>query len=114
MSFHIEKNDAYTLIKVEVEKLDSTVAPALKSELVLMGSDGVKNIIIDLTQTRYCDSSGLSAILIGNRLCKQNAGVLVICGLQDSVKKLITISQLDTILNITNSPEEALQKISEQ
>ncbi len=107
MNFQIEKTDKYTIIKVHVEKLDSTVAPSLKSELVVLSADGVKNIIIDLSESRYCDSSGLSAILVANRLCKNNEGVFVLTGLQDSVKKLIAISQLDSILTITPTLLEA-------
>ncbi len=107
MSFQIERTDKYTVVKLQSEKLDSNLAPSLKSELVVLSSDGVKNIIIDLTETRYCDSSGLSAILVANRLCKNSQGVFVLTGLQDSVKKLISISQLDTILTITNTLPEA-------
>lgn len=109
MSFQVEKNEKYTVIKFKNEKLDSHVAPSLKSELVVLNSDGVKNIIIDLSQTRYCDSSGLSAILVANRLCKNSHGALVLTGLQESVKKLIAISQLDSILTISNSLSEATE-----
>lgn len=108
MSFQIEKNDRYVVIKLQAEKLDSNLAPSLKSELVVLNTDGAKNIIIDLTDTRYCDSSGLSAILVANRLCKNSQGVFVLTGLQEPVKKLISISQLDTILNITVSLPEAI------
>jgi anti-sigma B factor antagonist len=107
MSFQIEKTDKYTVIKLQAEKLDSNLAPALKSELVLLNTDGVKSIVIDLSETRYCDSSGLSAILVANRLCKNSNGTFVLTGLQEPVKKLISISQLDTILNITSTLAEA-------
>lgn len=107
MSFQINKSDKFTTIKLQSEKLDSQVAPMLKSELLVINANGEKNIIIDLTDTRYCDSSGLSAILVGNRLCKGSEGTLVITGLQDAVKKLISISQLDSILNIAETLSEA-------
>ena len=109
MSFQIEKTDKYTVIRLLAEKLDSNLAPALKSELVVLNTDGVKSIIIDLSQTRYCDSSGLSAILVANRLCKNSNGLFVLTGLQEPVKKLISISQLDTILNITATMAEAAE-----
>lgn len=111
MAFTVDRKDKFTVIKTTVEKLDSNVAPSLKSELVVLNADGVKNIIIDLSQTRYCDSSGLSAILVANRLCKNSSGSLVITGLQDSVMKLITISQLDSILNIAGSVEESTSRV---
>src|ERR1017187_3674966 len=108
MSFTVDKNEKYTLITIKSEKLDTTVAPSLKSELVVLNADGVKYMIIDLTDVRYCDSSGLSSILVANRLCKNANGAFVLTGLQEPVKKLITISQLDTILNIATSPKESM------
>jgi anti-sigma B factor antagonist len=114
MSFQIDKTDRYTVIKLTVEKLDSNLAPSLKSELVVLNTDGSKNIIIDLSNTRYCDSSGLSAILVANRLCKNSHGVFVLTGLQDPVRKLISISQLDTILNITDTLSEATEMLAVQ
>jgi anti-sigma B factor antagonist len=107
MEFKIDKFENHTLIKVLEEKLDTHIAPTLKSELVLVSGNGEKNIILDLSSCRYCDSSGLSAILVANRLCKNSAGTFVLTGLTDAVERLITISQLDTVLNITGSVKDA-------
>ncbi len=111
MNFQIEKKEKYTLIKVNIEKLDNNVSPSLKSELVVLTTEGVKNIVMDLTAVRYCDSSGLSAILVANRLCKNANGSFVLCSIQEAVKKLISISQLDSILKITNSIDEAVDYV---
>lgn len=107
MDFKINKREDYTLIEVLDEKLDTHIAPTLKSELVLVSGNGEKNIVLDLSNVRYCDSSGLSSILVANRLCKNVGGVFVLCGLNDAVERLITISQLDTVLNITDSADDA-------
>ena len=107
MEFNIEKHDNHTSIQVLTEKLDTNVAPSLKSELVLVSWKGEKNIIIDLSKVKYCDSNGLSAILVANRLCKNANGTFVLTGLNDAVDRLITISQLDTVLNIAYSVGEA-------
>jgi len=111
MEFKIEKLENYTLIQVMEEKLDTHIAPNLKSELVLVSGNGEKNIILDLTKVRYCDSSGLSAILVANRLCKNANGTFVLTGLNEAVERLITISQLDTVLNITNTVDEGIKLI---
>jgi len=113
MEFHIDKLDNYTLIKVLEEKLDTHIAPTLKSELVLVSGNGEKNIMLDLNNVRYCDSSGLSAILVANRLCKNANGTFVLTGLNEAVERLITISQLDTVLNITNTVEEGEKMIKD-
>lgn len=113
MEFKIEKLKNHTLIQVLEEKLDTHIAPTLKSELVLVSGNGEKNIILDLSKCRYCDSSGLSAILVANRLCKNANGIFVLTGLNDAVERLITISQLDTVLNIASSMEEATKLVAE-
>ena len=114
MEFNIEKKDNFTLIQVMEEKLDTHIAPNLKSELVLISGNGEKNIILDLSNCRYCDSSGLSAILVANRLCKNANGTFVLTGLTEAVERLITISQLDTVLNITETLDDAVQLITEE
>ena len=68
MGFDVTKRELYTLIKVTSEKLDTNNAPELKSEVVVVNSQGEKNIVLDLTDCKYCDSSGLRAILVTNRL----------------------------------------------
>ncbi|NBC83209.1 MAG: anti-sigma factor antagonist [Bacteroidetes bacterium] len=112
MEFKIEKKDNHTLIQVLEEKLDTHIAPTLKSELVLISGNGEKNLILDLSNCRYCDSSGLSAILVANRLCKNANGTFVLTGLNDAVERLITISQLDTVLNITDSVDVGAELIA--
>ena len=107
MKFAVENKEKYALIKSNLEKLDAQHAPDLKSELVVLNKSGVKDIIIDLTGTRYCDSSGLSAILVANRLCKGEGGTFILTGLESAVAKLVSISQLDSVLNITPTLNEA-------
>ena len=70
MNFTITQNDNYTLVSIESEKLGGVISPELKAKFVELNGQGIKNIVLDLSNARYCDSSGLSAILVGNRLCK--------------------------------------------
>jgi anti-anti-sigma factor len=108
MEITFEEKDKYVLVTVDSLKLDSKVSPELKSQFVFLNNNNHKNILLDLSKVKYCDSSGLSAILIGNRLCKNANGSFILFGLQENVMKLITISQLDTVLNITPTFTEAL------
>ena len=62
--------------------------------------------VLDLSESRYCDSSGLSAVLIGNRQCRDAEGHFVLTGLQPSVEKLVQISQLDKVLTIVPTASE--------
>lgn len=107
MAFEIRKNGPYTLIKVNADRLDTNNAPDLKSELVVVNNEGEKNIVLDLSNVNYCDSSGLRAVLVANRLCEDAIGTFILCGLQPDVDNLVKISMLHTVLLITDTVDEA-------
>ncbi len=111
MKFSVENDETYAVIISHVEKLDSLSAPDLKTEILYLIKNGQRNIIVDLENSRYCDSSGLSALLTGNRLCKEIDGTFVICTLQPMVEKLLQISQLSGVLNNTPTRNEAIDLV---
>src|SRR6185312_3725924 len=113
MSVKVEKHKNCMVVKIQAEKLDLDMAPDLKAHFVNISSEGAKNIILDLSDARYCDSSGLSAILVGNRLCKHAGGTLVLTGVKEAIKKLIIISQLDSILNSAVSVDDGIKLLDE-
>jgi len=110
--FKIEKKEFFTLVSIQTDKLDSQLAPILKSEFVLIAGNGEKNLLIDMSNVDYCDSSGLSTILVANRLSKNANGTFVISSLSSPVSRLISISQLDTVLNIADNVDEGVKMIS--
>ncbi len=111
MKFTVDKQEQYTILKLEEDKLDSTLSPDLKSEFVNLNTQGTKNLIVNLSNTRYSDSSGLSALLTGNRTFSEAGGEFVLTGLQPMVEKLIAISQLDKVLNILPTDHEGIENI---
>ena len=109
MNFEISHKKQYALVISKVEKLDINASSESKSEFVSLNKTGINSIVLDLSNTAYCDSSGLSSILVGNRLCKDSSGKFVLVGMNAKIQKLIEISQLDKILNITESEEKAIE-----
>ena len=107
MSFEVKKRNFYTLIEVLAEKLDTNNAPDLKAQLVVTSGEGEKNIVLDLSRCKYCDSSGLRAVLVANRLCEEAIGACIITGLQPDVETIFRISMLHTVLLIAKTVEEA-------
>jgi anti-anti-sigma factor len=112
MKFTLDKQDTYSVLSLDEENLNSLIAPDLKSEFVFLRNEGVRNLIFDLSQVKYVDSSGLSAILTANRLWK-DYGSYVITGItHPSVEKLIKISRLDTILAIVPTVTESIDYVT--
>ena len=111
MNLIIDKQEKYVLVSIKESKLTSVVAPELKAEIVVLMHDGFKNMIFDLSEVQYCDSSGLSAILVAYRSCRDNNGFFVLSGVQDHVRKLISISQLDGMLVQVPTINEAIDLV---
>lgn len=96
---------------LEEENLNSLLAPDLKSEFVIFKNEGITNLVINLSNVKYIDSSGLSSILTGNRLWKEN-GLFILTEINHvAVKKLIEISRQDSILTIIPTLEESLDYV---
>ncbi len=111
MKYSIDKQEKYTMLRLNEEKLDSNIAPQLKSQMVTLHAEGVRNIILDLSEVKYTDSSGLSALLVGNRILQEDDGIFVLTGLSDHTMKLIKISQLDSVLHILPTVQEGVDAV---
>ncbi len=106
MDFKLDKYENYSIASIGDEKVDSTIAPELKSRFMEIAQEGVNSLIVDMKEVKYVDSSGLSALLVGNRSFSDR-GVFVLFNVTDHVMKLISISQLDKVMNIVPTQEEA-------
>ncbi len=111
MKYAIDKQEKYSVLTLQEENLNTLVAPKLKSELVILAQEGIPNLILNLADVKYVDSSGLSAILTANRLWK-SLGTFVLTGIEhESVRRLIEISRLDTVLTIVPTLEESIEYV---
>ncbi len=110
MKFSIDRQDQYTILTINEEKLDSTVSPEVKSEFVTLQAEGCQNLIVNMEPVKYSDSSGLSALLVGHRLFNEH-GSFVICDVNEHVMKLISISQLDKVMDILPTIEESIDTV---
>jgi anti-sigma B factor antagonist len=111
MKYSIDKQSFYSVITLEEPSLNAILAPSLKSDLIFHKQEGVPAMILDLKDVKFVDSSGLSAILTAHRLWKGD-GSFVLTGIEhQSVKKLVTISRLNSIVAITANLEDAIEHI---
>ena len=112
MKYSVDKKDDFAVLTLKEENLNTLKAPDLKSELIVLHNSGIENLILDLSNTKFVDSSGLSAILTGNRLWADNGNAFVLTGLvHPSVKMLVSISRLDSVLTIKDTLGEATKYV---
>ncbi len=109
MKFETEKNGKATILKLHGKKLDATASAELKAEfLVLCKPKVASKLIIDMQEVEFCDSSGLSALLIADRTMREHGGSVCLTHVHKKVLDLMKISQLDRVFSIHKKVDDAL------
>lgn len=113
-NYEIKRKNDIAIFKLNEKRFDSSISGLVKGELtILLQAENINKLILDLSDVDYCDSSGLSAILLAFRILQSNEGEIRIASPSKNVKYLIEISQLNRILPIRNSVDEALKDLEE-
>lgn len=108
MRFSVEQDDELVTFTIKEPVLDSTNAPEVKSELLILCQPNVKALIIDLSLVHFCDSQGLSSLLLAHRQMNDNEGFVILVGVQQQVRNLFAISQIEYLFEFQPSVAEAV------
>lgn len=101
------------IFKLDEKRFDSQIAGLVKGEFtIILTAEDIKKFVVDLSVVEYCDSSGLSAILLAFRILQSNGGKIRLANPKKNIRTLIEISQLDRILPIFDSIEEAVNDLN--
>lgn len=112
MKFSVDKHEKYVVLKLNESKLTNDNTPKLKSEFILLNTEGYCNIVLDLSSIKQCqDSQDLSSLLFGDRLCKKANGLFIVTGVNGAVGTLLEMSNLDQSLTIVSKVDEATDLI---
>lgn len=115
MNFEIKKENGITVFKLNEKRFDTSISGLLKGEFTLLIKvEGVEKLILDLSEVESCDSSGLSAILVANRIITSSGGSMRLASPSEKVLTLIKITQLDRVLTVCSSVDEALADLKNE
>jgi anti-sigma B factor antagonist len=108
MMVNILDRGAVVLIEVKEERLDAHNSGNLKTEMLSLFEDGKHNLVIDLKDVRFVDSSGLGSLVSGFKNASARNGNLKLCGLQPQVKSMFELTRLHRVFEIFATADEAL------
>jgi len=63
--------------------------------------------VVDLADVEFCDSSGLSALLIADRKMKEHGGTVQLINVHKKIASLLKISMLDRVFDVQESTGHA-------
>lgn len=114
MKFTVEHDDNVVIFTLKESRLDSTTAPNVKAELLILCQPTISALIVDLSHVDYADSSGLSALLLAYRQLRDYKIPVALVGVRETIRNLFRISQMEWLFEFYPTVEAALQELQAQ
>ena len=108
MSFEVRKQNEVTIIDVEGQLIVGN-RQELKQKVLEELENGSRKFLIDFAKTGYIDSSGLGVLVSLSKKIRETGGDLRLANLNDDLKTLFELTKLDTLFQIAETRERALQ-----
>jgi anti-sigma B factor antagonist len=108
MDYDKEVIRGVTIIRIKGKRLTSTEAPEMKTKLLSLVLEDNKQILVNIKEVEYIDSTGLGAFLFGVRQAQQHRKDLRFCELQPKVKFIVRIAHLDEVIQYYETEKQAL------
>ncbi len=100
--------DGWTVIAASGE-IDVAAAPALRTRLTELVEDGDVQVVVDLEEVDFIDSTGLGVLVGAVRRARSAAGDLRLVCTNSRLLKVFDVTGLDEVFTIAASVEEAVQ-----
>ncbi len=89
-------------------RMTAMTAPAITSRIKELIDDGRTEIVFDLREVSFVDSSGLSALVSGLKATRERGGFLKVAGATDQVAGTFNLTMLDRVFEMYASADAAL------
>lgn len=90
----------------ETNRLNATVAQEVKAELSDQLSDKGTQMVVNLSNIQFIDSTGIGVLISALKTARQNSGSFKLCSIQPEVMSLLTLMKLDKVFDIFDSVED--------
>jgi anti-sigma B factor antagonist len=109
MNLKTETSGKQMVIFVREERLDAHNSEELKAEMNRLFAGGSKELIVDLKDVRFIDSSGLGVLVSGFKNASSRQGTIKLSGLQTQVKSMFELTRLHRVFDIFQTVDDALE-----
>ena len=106
-SFKIKKDKEFIQISLEGNLMSKQQIQDLLDEIDFYFNEGIKKIIIDLSDMQYMNSTGLSILINIFTQARNKGGEVVITNIPEKINQLLIITKLNSIFNIEETVEDA-------
>jgi len=104
-----------TILSLEGQFVGGDETDALRDVLRDISTRKTADIIVDLTNVSYVNSSFISALLAAHASIARKGGTISVCGLNETIANIFAVSKLNLIFAISGDVSSALaDRLSKQ
>lgn len=92
------------------EEIDVTNAAALRAALLQAAAHGARTLVVDMSQTQFCDSAGLHVLVRAHYRAQANGGEMRLVIRGAPVRRIFAVTGLDRVIPGFPSLEQALRQ----
>jgi len=92
-------------------RLTANDVSAIRREINNFIKNGTANLLLDITELEFIDSSGLGLLVGSRREARKHNGDLILLGPKPEVRALLELTRLDQIFSIFNDQAEAVNSL---
>ncbi|NTU58306.1 MAG: STAS domain-containing protein [Chlorobiaceae bacterium] len=112
MKHSVSTRKELTILKLEEVVFDVRHADWFRTTIEQLVSNNLsRNLIIDFSQVKAIDSSGISSMLLAHQLANRSEGLAIFVSLCQQIKDLLKLTNLDKQLYIFSSINEVMTLI---
>ena len=89
-------------------EIDLHISPRITTTLNAALKAKPRNLVIDMGNVSYIDSSGLAVLINGMRDMEDFGGIFILAGVRDEVRPILESARLENFFLIFPSVDEAL------
>ena len=108
MKLVVEHADVGKVVIRPDGRLDADTSAEFKQEMQKLVQAGVRQMVADLQNVSFMDSSGLSALVSGLKALRQKDGMLHLTGVKPQVQTALRLTMLDRVFPTFATVAEAL------
>ncbi|MHB1298902.1 MAG: STAS domain-containing protein [Gemmatimonadaceae bacterium] len=108
MSLHLTRNGDVVIIEIEGQLIVGN-RQEFKQRVLDEAESGARKVLVDFARTGYIDSSGLGVLVSLAKRLRELGGDLRLANLNDDLQTLFELTKLDTLFQIADTRERALE-----
>ncbi len=109
MSMKVKENYNAVVIEMKGKLIGGPLSSEFSNALYSHMDKGEKNVVVDLGNVTYVNSSGLGILISGLTSMKKNGGDLKLANINSKVEGLLSITKLNQIFEQFDSVDEAVK-----